>query len=244
MRKGFKQFLIIWSILFIAFNAIVFAIPTSIGGKTVIQLVSLVSAKDAVALELLGVGELVFSKFGGSFWPAYLFINVAFFGELAAAYYVFKESNNKQFFYKLSIMRVVYSGYIMMFICGIAAMLIPDCPVWAGTIAGLLILVFTVISATKAQTAVEIISNKENRVLESISNIKRLTQLAESNCRNESNPEKKKELKKVYEALRYSDPMSNELTIDKEKEIGTNLTNIDSVLKLIEERNLIVKSNK
>lgn len=244
MRKTYKYYLLAWLISLLAFNLFIFVIPTSIDGLTVIKLVSLVSVDKAALLAINGVGDLVFNKYGGAFWPSYALVMAAFLVNLVCSSITFKETNNTKFLYNFSLIKISYITLVLTTIFGLLGMFIPDMPSFIATIVCGLVIVLNIFACIGAKANADIVSRKDEEIKEKTSAMRELVSLAETNYKNESDPDKKKELKKVYEALRFADPTSNELTIDKEKEIETNLTNIDSVLKLIEERNLIIKSNK
>lgn len=83
MNKNFKSYLSIWAILFAIFNLVVFLTPN----------------------ELVG-----FNKFGGAFWSGYIFIVIAFIGQLVASFVALKAENSQKLFYKISLIRISYTG--------------------------------------------------------------------------------------------------------------------------------------
>ena len=242
MRKSFKYFLAIWFICLLTFLAFVFIIPSTIDGKTIIQLVSLISIKDAYIMSLSGIGDMVFTKYGGAFWPCFILIILTFLINLLGSHHAFAEKNNQKFFYNIPLIKISYTGLLLNLIFGTICMFIPGCPIWLGSLVCALIILITILSMIKASALSEIVSKKDDDIKASTANMKRLVALAETNYKNESDATKKEELRKVYEALKYSNPVSSEETKDIELEIENNLLNVDVVNKLIEERNTKLKT--
>ena len=193
MKKGFKTYIAAWAILLALFNVICFVTPTEIAGMT---------------------------KFGGAFWAGYVFITVAFIGQLVCAYFALKSENLKKLFYKLPLITVSYTGLILTVIFGAICMAIPGLPNWVGIIVCLLILAFTAIAIIKAKAAGDIVVATDEKVKMQTSFIRSLTADAEGFMSRAQTDEAKAMCKKVYEALRYSDPMSSNALADIEAEIS------------------------
>lgn len=192
MKKTFKFYAIIWAICLLLFNVIAFVTPNEIAG---------------------------ISKFDGAFWVGYIFITLAFIGQWACAYVAFKAENLKKLFYNIPLISISYSGLVVMLVVGGLTMAIPHLPNWIGTIVCLLVLGFTAISVIKASVAAELVSNIDTKVLTEIAFIKTITVDAQNLMNRANAPMLKNQCKKVYEALRYSDPMSNEALADVERRI-------------------------
>lgn len=71
MKKTFSYYSICWLIALAVFNVITFVTPNEIAGV---------------------------SKFTGAFWTGYIFITLAFIGQLGCAYKAFKAENLKKLF--------------------------------------------------------------------------------------------------------------------------------------------------
>ena len=74
MKKTFNYYSICWLISLAVFNVIAFVTPNEIAG---------------------------ISKFTGAFWVGYIFITLAFIGQLGCAYNAFKAENLKKLFYNI-----------------------------------------------------------------------------------------------------------------------------------------------
>ena len=182
VKKGFKYYFVTWLILLSVFNVAVFVSPDAAGGMT---------------------------KFGGAFREGYIFITLAFIGQLICAYFAFKADSTKKFFYKIPLIQISRGGLILTLIFGAMCMAIPNLPNWIGVVLCFVVLAFTAISIVKATAAGDIVSEIDEKVEIKTSLIKALAADAESLMSVAKAPELMTEVKKVYQALRYSDPVSN-----------------------------------
>ena len=192
MKKTFNIYAICWAILLVVFNLTAFLIPN----------------------EIMGI-----SKFSSNFWIGYVFITIFFIGQLVCAYFAFKQESLKKFFYNVSLITISYSATVLSIVVGILCMILPFVPVWIGAIICLLILGFSAVSVLKAKAAADIVSEVDEKIKVQTFFIKSLTMDAESLVVKAKSDEIKAELKKVYEAIRYSDPMSNDALTDIETQI-------------------------
>ena len=198
------------------------------------------------------------SKFDSAFWSGYVLIMLALIGQLVCAYFAFKAKSKEQIFLRLSLVTVSYSALILSFVVGAACMLIPNLPNWVGIILCALILGFTAVSVIKANAAVELVRETDTRVKEKTAFIRMMTVEADNLMARAQNGEAKAMCKKVYEALRYSDPMSCNALSGTEAEIsekfsafaaavknGENASELaDELLALIGDRNRMCKVMK
>lgn len=191
MKKTFKFYSIIWAVLLILFNVIAF----------------------------VSVGWTGVEKYTPSFWIGYVFISLSFIGQIICAYFAFKDSDIDKFFYNISLITTSYTGLILSFVFGGLCMFISPLPYWIGTILCVIILALNVMTVIKASIAIYIISDIDNKVKIKKNFIKTLAADAESLISRAKSNEIKKECKKIYEAVRYSDPMSNEALASVESEI-------------------------
>ncbi|MEY8381832.1 hypothetical protein AALG83_01515 [Christensenellaceae bacterium 44-20] len=191
MKKTFKYYSIIWAVLFILFQVIAF-VPA---------------------------GWLGLEKYTASFWIGYAFILLSFAGQLLCAYFALKENNIKKIFYNISLVTTSYTGLILSFVFGGLCMMISMLPYWVGIVLCSVLLAFNVIAVLKAAAAIELVSAVDDKVKAKTSFIKALTADAEGLISRAKSETVKAECKKVYEAVRYSDPMSDEALSAIEDEI-------------------------
>ena len=105
-------------------------------------------------------------------------------------------------------------------------MVIPQFPIWLGIIICLLVVVFGGISAALAQTASSVVSDIDVKVKNKTFFIRSLTVDVESLLARSELPEIRDEINKVYEAVRYSDPMSNEALLGVETQITLKVSEL------------------
>ena len=182
MKKSLGIYSIIWAICLAVFNVIVFVTPNKIG-------------------------EI--SKFSGSFWVGYIFITVAFLGQLVCAFFAFKAKNLKKFFYNIPLISISYGGLIAMLVVGSVFMAVPVLPEWIAIIVCVIILAFNAVAIIKATAAVDIVSGIDEKIKTQTFFIKNLTAEAQSLMSSAKTDELRAETKKVYDAIRYSVPMAN-----------------------------------
>ena len=204
MKKSFKFYAICWAILFAVFNAVCFITPNEVAGMT---------------------------KFGGAFWAGYIFVTLAFFGQLACAYVAFKAENNQKLFYNLPLITVSYTGLIVTLVAGALCMALPNLPNWVGILVCLLILAFTAIAIVKASAAATAVSDIDQRVATKTAFIRSLTVDAEHLMNTAKTAELKKLAKKVYEAVRYSDPMSDAALVEIEEKMKNGFADLENAVE-------------
>lgn len=192
MKKSFGIYSIIWAICLAIFNLVVFVTPNEIGGV---------------------------SKFSGSFWVGYIFITVAFVCQLACAFAAFRAKSAKQLLYAIPIIYISYIGLIIMLIAGSVCMVIPTLPKWVGIIVCSVILAINAISVIKASFAADTVNKIDEKLDAKLSFIKKLTVDAQS-LATVANGELSKTVNRVYEAIRYSDPTSNEVLCELDGQIA------------------------
>lgn len=196
MKKGFRYYAAAWALLFVLFNLLVFVPPRFVGE---------------------------YDKFGGAFFAGYIGIVVAFVGQLVCAYFALKAENAQKLFYHLPLVTVSYTGLVLTLVCGGLCMVVPNLPNWVGALVCLLILVFCAVAVIKAAAAAELVAGVDEKVSTQTQFIKNLTIDAETLCARAQTDEAKAACKKVYEAIRYSDPMSVPALADIESKIAAQM---------------------
>lgn len=192
MKKYFKYYGICWAIVLVVFNVITFVVTN----------------------ETVGLATV-----GSSFWVGYAFITIAFIGNLICSFLFFKEENKGKVFLNIPIIHLAYSALIVSLIVGAVAMAVPQIPYWIGVIVDVLVLAFYAIAIVKVSAAANIVNDVEQKVKVQTFFIRSLTTDADSLMASANSDEMKAETKKVYEAIRYSDPMSNNALASIENQI-------------------------
>ena len=114
-------------------------------------------------------------------------------------------------------------------------MVVPLIPYWVGIILDVLIVAFYAIAIISSKAAADTIENIDKKVKAQTFFIKSLAVDAESLLNQSKSDETKAIAKKVYEAIRYSDPMSNEALSPVEAQI---------TIKFNEFSNAVIEDNK
>ena len=197
MKKNFKSYAVIWLILFAVFNAVVFIVRSAV---------------------------LEYLSFDASFWIAWSIIIVAFSGNLVCAYFAFKAENTKKMFYKLPLITLSCSALIAMLVVGCVLMLIPKCPAWIASVICILVFAFNVITVVKAKWAGDTVSSIDEKIKAQTALIKSITVDAQILIGHAKNDTAKAECKNVYEALRYSDPITNQDLSSIENNISVKMS--------------------
>ena len=205
MKKSFKIYSLIWAICLAVFNVITFVTPNEIGGV---------------------------SKFSGSFWVGYIFITITFLGQLACAFVAFKAENLKKFFYNISLLSISYGGLVTMLVVGSIFMAVPALPEWIAIIICIIILAFNAIAIIKATAAADIVSGIDEKIKAQTFFIKSLSVDAQSLMTSAKSDELRAEAKKVYEAIRYSDPMANAALSDLDAQIEKQFNAFSDAIKV------------
>ena len=182
MKKIFIKYIVCWIVLLLLFNFVCFLTPSKLGG---------------------------YLKFDSSFWIGYIFITFAFIGQLVCAYIAFRAENIKKLFYNLPLITINYSGLILVLICGSVTMVIPNLPEWVGGIVCLLILGLNTVSVIKASAAADLVEKVEEKNNTKNLFIKNLAIEAKNLIYRANNEEIREECRKVYEEIRYSDPINH-----------------------------------
>lgn len=191
MKKRFGFYAVAWAVLLALFNVIAFV---SVGWE----------------------GQ---EKYTDSFWIGYVLISVTFVGQLVCAFFALKETNAQKVFYRISLIKTSYSGLISTFVFGGLCMLISPLPYWVGVLLCAVVLALNVNAVIKAAAVVSEVERIDAKIKQQTFFIKSLTVDADTLLASAKSDEVKAECKKVYEAIRYSDPMSSEMLAGVEGQI-------------------------
>lgn len=207
MKKGIKFYVPCWAIALAVFNVISFVVPITVN----------------------------VNKFTSLFWIGYAFITIMFIAQLVCSIVFFKQDSNDKRFLNIPIISLSYTALLVSIIVGVVAMAIPFIPYWVGIILDVLIVAFYAIAIISSKAAADTIENIDKKVKTQTFFIKSLTVDAENLLPRAKSDETKVIAKKVYEAIRYSDPMSNEALSSVESQI---------TIKFNEFSNAVIEDNK
>lgn len=170
-----------------------------------------------------------------SFWAGYALISVSFVGQLICTYIALKGDDVKKIFNKISLVQTSYIGLLSSFSAGSFCMRVSWLPYWVGVIFCAAVLVTNIIAVMQAAVAVNEVERVEEKIKTQTAFIKSLTVDADSLIARAKSDSVKAECKKIYEAIRYSDPMSNpalesiENDIARQFKLFTDAVKSDSV---------------
>lgn len=204
MKKYFKFYGICWAIALVVFNIITF-----------------ISVANTVGISNAGTG----------FWVGYVFITIVFIANLICSFLFFKEENIDKIFLKLPIIYIAYIALIVSLIAGAIAMAIPVIPYWVGIVIDVVILAIYAIAIVQANAAADVVSEIDDRVKAQTFFIQSLTADAQTLMSFAKSDDVQTECKKVYESIRYSDPMSNDALAEIESQIQNEFNTFDGAVK-------------
>jgi hypothetical protein len=138
-------------------------------------------------------------------------------------------------FYNISLIRTSYAGLIASFIFGGICMLISPLPYWVGVIVCAIVLAVNIISVVKATAAIDEVERIDEKIKVQTFFIKALSVDADTLMASAKSDSVKAECKKVYEAIRYSDPMSNNVLEPIEDQIAIKFGEFANVVKANDE---------
>ena len=203
MSRNFKRYILVWVLLLALFNVVAFVSPTLITNE----------------------------KYTVSFWIGYVLITIMFLSQLVCTYVAFQADNAKQLFYNISLIRTSYIGLIVSFVVGGLCMLISSLPYWVGVIACAIVLVANMLSIVKATAAIGEVERVDTKVKTQTFFIKSLTIDADTLIASAKSDLVKAECRKVYEAIRYSDPMSGEALASLDSQITIKFAELSEAVK-------------
>lgn len=216
MKKLFKSYFAIWAVLLVLFNIITF----------------------------VSAGWTGQEKYTSSFWIGYVSITIAFLGQLACTNYALKNDDPRKTFFSLSLFSVGRAGLIMTFVFGGLCMLISTMPYWAGTILCAATLAFNAIAIIKTATTADMVTDTEERLNKNTAFIRSLTLDAEGLLKSATDESVKSAIKKVYEAVRYSDPVSSTALAPLENEIDLKFSDLTEAVNKNEPDKIVCIANE
>lgn len=189
------------------------------------------------------------------FAASFVFIVLAFVGQLACGYKFCRADTPTKAFYGLSPLYISYVGLALMMLFGVVSVVIPNFPIWLSAVISLLLLGITAMIILGTFAATDNVSKKDSQVKSKTSFMNFLTAEAEQ-LFNKASDGNREAVERVFEALRYSDPVSAEELKSLEDKIenlfkefkiavGDNNENLhkiaDELVSLIDERKIKCK---
>lgn len=176
------------------------------------------------------IAFVVPNEMKANFWAGYIFITLAFLGQLFCANIAFKAENAQKFFYNFPLISITFVGTVIMLIVAGLTMAISAIPVWVGIVFCLIILAFTAIAIINASVASETVSNVDEKIKSKTLFIKMLMADAATLMSKTQTTQAKEITKKVYEKIRYSDPVSNDALSSIESQITVRFKEFENAI--------------
>lgn len=217
MNKFFKSYLTIWAIAVAIFNFVVLVPTEAITGLSSVE---------------------------GSFWLGLVFINVALVAQLLASFVALNEKNATKLFYNLPVFFVSRTALVFNIIAGAVCMLIPGIPEWLGAVICFVVIGLSAIAVFKAKAPGDFIGEIDKKIKTQTFFIKSITVSAQNLVSQAKSDDVRKECQKVYEAFRYSDPMSNDRLADIESQINAEFSEFAAIVASDNLQLAIITSNK
>ena len=192
MKKAFKFYAIAWIILVAAWNLITFALPDELTRA---------------------------SRFDGAFTAGYAVVLLSLIGQFICAYFAFQEKNKQKFFYHIPLITISGLATIVSVVAGVLCMAVPQIPYWVGMIVCVALLAYTTVAVLKAKVAAYLAGKMDDQIRAQTWFVRSLTADAQSLLARAHTDAEKAEIEKVYDAVRYSDPMSHRALCDLEEQI-------------------------
>ena len=205
MSKYFKYYAVCWCIAFVIFSVIYFVVP--------------------MKAEIGGIIKVEQNIMG-----SYIMIAITFIGQLICAYIAFRAKTLKKMFFNLSYITLSYAALILTIGINIKCRMTIGLPSYVPIIISLVILAFLVVNVIQVKVVSDMILETDEKVKTKTAFIKTTTLNVKGLIDNANDTVVKNELEKVYEAIKYSDPMSSVDLYDEETKISTKISELSDIL--------------
>lgn len=169
------------------------------------------------------------NKFDEGFFLGYIFITLAYVLQLGIAYFSFKEENLNKVFLNIPTVTVGLGSLIFTAVVSIITMLI-DLHVWLGAILCFCSFAVGAVATLVAKSAGDIVGGIDDQIKTQTFFIKALTIDMNTLVAQSPSQEIRAEVTKVYEAVRYSDPMSNQALAPAESQITIKFNQLSNAV--------------
>ncbi len=204
MKKTFKFYATVWAIMFAVYNLIVLLIRPLPGYEI---------------------------NYDARFWVSWAVVVLAYCAQIGLVYSVFKSEKLDDLFFGIPLLKTCYSALVALTVIPSVCMLIPDFPWWAAAIICAVILLINTFAVLKAQLAGDVVADTDKKIKANTLFVKMLTADAQSLLARASSDEAKSALTGVYEAIRYSDPMSSDALSGVESQITLRFSELKTAVE-------------
>lgn len=203
MRK-FSYYLVFWAVLVALFHVICFLAPDWVFGL---------------------------NKHGGAFWPVYGFMMIGFILHLIYSWFAFSEKNAEKRILNRPVTVLSFVELAVMIAAGVSCLRTVYMPEWMGVIIGYAVLGISVILLVSTKAVTENTDAANRALNESTRFMREMTSTAQGIVTQAKMESMRKIAEKVYEAIRYADPVSSVETRADEIEIAVALDEMENLLQ-------------
>lgn len=192
-----------------------------------------------------------------SFWVGYVFFTIFLIGQLASTLYTFKDNDLDKLFYRVPVIAISFIGIIVACVVATFTMSIADLPIWIGIALNLIVMVVVSIIEILSASAGTLNFGIDKSVRSATTLMRTLAADSEHLLSMAKTSEMKVEVKRVYEAIRYSDSVTSmglseinmavqrEFAVFQEAVITDDISLVQAsgseMISLIDERNIKCK---
>ena len=155
----------------------------------------------------------------GLYWPGYIACLVAYFVLLFCAYIALNQKTVKETINNAPLITISYGCLSSIFSLSLFYAFRKYLDNWIGILALVLSVGYTLIKVIGVKANADIIKQQDLKTERNISFMKEITSSAENLFNKTADKDLKSLCKKVFEALRYTDPVSNETVHEIDEEI-------------------------
>lgn len=178
------------------------------------------------------------------FWMSYGFSLTAFAIVYAAWYFGdFKGDNTRSKFYGFPILKIGVVYFAIQIVAGWAAMAIANIPTRPAVIVYAVALAVAVVGIIGADAVRDEIQTQDNKLKKNVNTMRSLQSQA-NQLVGQASGEAKKALQKFAENLRYSDPVSSEMSRDAEIDLMALVNDLQAVVVDGDETSVITLCRK
>ncbi len=164
-----------------------------------------------------------------NFWIGYALITAALVGNLISSFIALNSKSNAKIFNNIPLITTSIVETVISSIAGAIFIAVPGIKSWAVVVVSAVILAVSAIVSLIAKSAADTVGDIDDKIKKQTSFIKGITLDAELLMSSATTPEIKDEIKKVYEAFRFSDPMSSDALNDVEGRIQNQFNLLQEV---------------
>ena len=226
--------------------------------KTIIRVLAIIGL--GLAAFIVAALALPFSK-NGVFWLGFVFGIIALLMQIYTLHSAFSGKTVKSRFYGIPIARIGLIYLVIQMFASFGEFAKSDIlPVWAALITNFVLFAIAAIGCISTEIVRDEVERQDRELKKKVSNIRELQSISQEIANSCSNVEIKKELQKVVDEIKYSDPMSADVTVALENDIWQKLQDLKtlvsennlngtkekckSILSSLSERNRLCKANK